>query len=479
MSRRLVVVGDALLDVDLEGRAGRLSPDAPVPVLDDLQERPRPGGAALAAALAADDGTDVVLVTPLADDDGARTLRACLGDRVEVVALPTTASTPVKRRVRSGGQSVVRLDSGDARAPVEGLTDAAEDALRGADTVLVSDYGRGTTSSPAVRRRLEALARSTPVVWDPHPRGAAPVAGTLLVTPNATEAAEFAARSGFRVASTQTGVAAHNANAAHLVRTWRTQAVAVTIGGQGALLSYGHGAPMVLPAPPVHCPDPCGAGDRFAATVASRFLHGAVISEAVQAAVDSASMFVAAGGAAALRFGPRPGEGGGPGGDASSSSDPTSPAHAVAVAERVHTRQGTVVATGGCFDLLHAGHVASLRAARRLGDCLVVCLNSDASVARLKGPSRPLVPAEDRARVLTALEFVDAVLVFDEDTPIEAIRRLRPDIWAKGGDYAAGDLPETPVLQEWGGQAVVLPYLPGRSTTRLVESATTAGGHDR
>jgi D-beta-D-heptose 7-phosphate kinase / D-beta-D-heptose 1-phosphate adenosyltransferase len=213
--------------------------------------------------------------------------------------------------------------------------------------------------------------------------------------------------------------------------------------------------------------------------VASRFLHGAVISEAVQAAVDSASMFVAAGGAAALRFGPRPGEGDGPGGDASSPPDPTSPAHAVAVAERVRTRQGTVVATGGCFDLLHAGHVASLRAARRLGDCLVVCLNSDASVARLKGPSRPLVPAEDRARVLTALEFVDAVLVFDEDTPIEAIRRLRPDIWAKGGDYAAGDLPETPVLQEWGGQAVVLPYMPGRSTTRLVESATTAGGHDR
>ncbi len=133
---------------------------------------------------------------------------------------------------------------------------------------------------------------------------------------------------------------------------------------------------------------------------------------------------------------------------------------------------GTVVATGGCFDLLHAGHVATLRAARRLGDCLVVCLNSDASVRRLKGPSRPLVPAADRARVLEALECVDAVLVFDEDTPAEALRRIRPHLWAKGGDYAGQDVPEAAVLAEWDGQAVVLPYLQGRSTTRLV---TTAG----
>ena len=140
-----------------------------------------------------------------------------------------------------------------------------------------------------------------------------------------------------------------------------------------------------------------------------------------------------------------------------------------------------VVATGGCFDLLHAGHVATLRAARRLGDCLVVCLNSDASVRRLKGPSRPLVPAADRVRVLEALECVDAVVVFDEDTPTEVLSRIRPDIWAKGGDYAGTDVPEAAVLQTWGGQAVVLPYLQGRSTTQLVHTATAraALGADR
>jgi D-beta-D-heptose 7-phosphate kinase/D-beta-D-heptose 1-phosphate adenosyltransferase len=138
------------------------------------------------------------------------------------------------------------------------------------------------------------------------------------------------------------------------------------------------------------------------------------------------------------------------------------------VIARVRAAGGTVVATGGCFDLLHPGHVATLRAARGLGDCLVVCINSDDSVRRLKGPSRPLNSAEDRARVLEALEFVDAVVVFDEDTPAEILDRLRPDVWAKGGDYAGADLPETAVLRRWGGQAVVLPYLDGHSTTAMV-----------
>jgi rfaE bifunctional protein nucleotidyltransferase chain/domain len=128
-----------------------------------------------------------------------------------------------------------------------------------------------------------------------------------------------------------------------------------------------------------------------------------------------------------------------------------------------------VVATGGCFDILHAGHVSCLEAARSLGDALVVLLNSDASVRRLKGPSRPLLTAADRARVLEALEFVDAVVVFDEDTPAEVLDRLRPDVWAKGGDYAGASLPEAAVLRRWGGQAVVLPYLDGHSTTALVE----------
>jgi rfaE bifunctional protein nucleotidyltransferase chain/domain len=149
------------------------------------------------------------------------------------------------------------------------------------------------------------------------------------------------------------------------------------------------------------------------------------------------------------------------------------PGDPVELARRVRAAGGTVVATGGCFDLVHAGHVSLLRAARSLGDCLIVCLNSDASVRRLKGPSRPLVDQHDRRAVLLGLGSVDAVAVFDEDTPERVLGALRPDIFAKGGDYAVSDLPEARVLSQWGGQAVVLPYLEGRSTTRLVQEVNT------
>jgi len=204
--------------------------------------------------------------------------------------------------------------------------------------------------------------------------------------------------------------------------------------------------------------DPCGAGDSFAAAAALQLADGAVTGEAVAAAVAAASAFVAGGGASAW--------------DAGTVDSPNIAvdvrSDAEALIARVRAAGGTVVATGGCFDLLHPGHVATLRAARGLGDCLVVCINSDESVRRLKGPSRPLVTAPDRARVLEALEFVDAVVVFDENTPAEVLDRLRPDVWAKGGDYAGADLPEAAVLRRWGGQAVVLPYLDGHSTTALV-----------
>ncbi|MFL6127819.1 MAG: D-glycero-beta-D-manno-heptose 1-phosphate adenylyltransferase, partial [Mycobacteriales bacterium] len=203
------------------------------------------------------------------------------------------------------------------------------------------------------------------------------------------------------------------------------------------------------------------------AAVAARLAAGGLPSEAVTAGVAAASAYVGAGGPAALP--PLPG----PGADPASGVDE--------VVRHTRAAGGTVVATGGCFDLLHAGHVATLEAARRLGDCLVVCVNSDDSVRRLKGPSRPLVPVRDRVRVLAALGSVDAVTVFDEDTPLAVLDRIRPDVWVKGGDYTASALPETELLAGWGGQVVVVPYLEGRSTSRLVEMATgsTGGmGHD-
>jgi rfaE bifunctional protein nucleotidyltransferase chain/domain/rfaE bifunctional protein kinase chain/domain len=456
MSRRrgsapLVVVGDALLDVDLVGSSTRLAPDAPVPVIDDVETRERPGGAALAAVIAAAaSDREVVLVTPLASDDGAARLAALLDGRVTLLPVPAAGATAVKQRVRIGDHAVARLDSGDPSARPGALPAVAADAIRQAGAVLVADYGRGTTTADDVRTALAAASGT--VVWDPHPRGADPVPSARLVTPNGSEAARVAATVG--VTAEGDGLAAVGARAEALIRHWGVGAVAVTLGARGALLSYGEGAPLVVPAVPVSG-DPCGAGDAFAAAAAVALAEGAVTGEAVSAAVAAASAFVARGGASAW------------------DAEPVVPAPrgigAEAVLARVRSAGGTVVATGGCFDLLHAGHVATLRAARGLGDCLVVCINSDESVRRLKGPSRPLVPAADRARVLEALEFVDAVVVFDEDTPTEVLDRLRPDVWAKGGDYAGADLPEAAVLRRWGGQAVVLPYLDGHSTTALVE----------
>jgi rfaE bifunctional protein nucleotidyltransferase chain/domain len=251
--------------------------------------------------------------------------------------------------------------------------------------------------------------------------------------------------------------------AERLVRQWSVRAVAVTLGDRGALLCTRDGAPTMLPARPVHAEDTCGAGDMLAVATAGSLAAGRLPTEAVRDAVAAATDFVEQGGASGLS-GPR---------------RPVRPrGRADEVVARVRARGGTVVAAGGCFDLLHPGHVRTLQAARSLGDCLVVCLNSDESVRRLKGPGRPVVDAAGRAAVLLGLECVDAVAVFDEDDPVQVLRRLRPDLWVKGADYDGSSLPESAVLCEWGGRAVVVPYVPGWSTTALTRAAAgvRAGG---
>lgn len=461
--RPLVVVGDALLDVDVVGTVERITPDAPALVVGGAEERPRPGGAALAAVLAARRTDAVVLIAPLAEDDAADRLRALLAEaapNLRVIGLPWAGATPVKQRVRSGGQTLLRIDSGDRTGPIGPIPAEVRQVLGGAGAVLVSDYGRGATSDDRLRDLLEATARRVPVVWDPHPRGAPPVAGVALATPNQAEARAM----GPVLDGEAEALDAAARCAGRLVRRWEARAVTVTLGERGALLSFGDaGAPLLVPAPEVAAGDTCGAGDSFASAAAVALLEGGLPSEAVAAGVAAAAAFVEAGGAAGFV-------------DAGEAA-PASPTDAVTLAERVRADGGRVVATGGCFDLLHAGHVATLRAARRLGDCLIVCLNSDTSVRRLKGSTRPVVTEQDRARVLEALECVDGVAIFGEDSPEEVLRLIRPDVWVKGGDYAGARLPEADVLEEWGGRAVVLPYLDGRSTTSMVRAAADGLTH--
>jgi rfaE bifunctional protein nucleotidyltransferase chain/domain len=247
--------------------------------------------------------------------------------------------------------------------------------------------------------------------------------------------------------------------AADLRTRWESRAVVVTLDRDGALLETGLGPPLAVPVDAA-TGDVCGAGDAFAVGLTKAFARHQVTSEAVVSAVESARRFVDQGGAAAF-------------GDVSASRTGAGMVISADGVSSETSRGGPdrVVAAGGCFDVLHIGHVQLLEHARRLGDRLVVLLNSDASVRALKGPPRPIVPAIERAEVLRALACVDEVRIFDERTTDAALRVLRPDVFVKGGDYGHGPIAEQAVLDEWGGQAVVVPYVAGRSTTELLQEA--------
>lgn len=459
----LVIVGDSLLDVDVEGSATRLSPEAPVPVVDAERLVQRPGGAGLAALLAARTETGVVLVTGVAEDDAGDQLRSLLvAAGVRVLELPTTGTTVTKTRIRAHGQSICRLDRGDA-APVSApLPGQVLNALAEARAICVADYGGGITSLPEIRRALEGATSRIPVVWDPHPRGAPPVPGCALVTPNQQEARHFCPDR------------KHGDVGETLRRRWDAAAVCITRGARGARVYglYEGVRHVAVPSSAVAGAAPadvCGAGDRFAVAAATALGAGADPAAAVVAAVADAARFVTAGGAAAV-------------------STPVLATGALSV--RVHghdpvdvdvdaltarlRRDGrTVVATGGCFDLLHTGHVRLLRQARDLGDALIVLVNSDDSVRALKGAGRPVMRDVDRARILGALACVDAVAIFDGPTPERSLETLCPDIWVKGGDYAADELPEAGIVRQHGGEVVILPTVAGYSSSRLIAAAAS------
>ncbi|MEE2523541.1 PfkB family carbohydrate kinase [Pseudarthrobacter sp. J75] len=447
---RIVVVGDVLLDVDVQGEATRLCPDAPVPVVDVARTRRRAGGAGLVARMLVEDGHAVTLVTVMSDDDSRLPLERALAG-VRVVAGPSGARTPVKTRVQAGQQAVVRVDEGCEPAPVPAVTPAMLAAIRQAGAIVVADYGRGLARNGELRELLAELADDVPIVWDPHPAGAEPVAGVAVVTPNLAEARKFAGTAG---ATASTGHAGELAS--ELLRQWSSRAVLVTMGAQGAtLVSRRNPEPLVLPAPRTAVSDPCGAGDRLAASLAVRLLEGHSVPDAAVLAVHDAAEFLGRGGVGSLQDRPAAVE---------------HPSEAAALAAAVRADGGVVVATGGCFDLLHAGHVRALAAARAMGDCLVVCLNSDASVRRLKGEQRPIMNQQDRLELLLALECVDAVEIFDEDTPEKCLAGFRPDVWVKGGDYDGERLPEAALVESWGGRCETVPYHPARSTTGLADA---------
>lgn len=282
---RIAVIGDLLLDIDLWGPSSRPAPDGGMPIVDVTRRALRAGGAGLVATLLQRDGHEVRLITALGSDSSADRLRE-LTASLEVVAAPSLAPTPVKTRLRAGDRSVARIDVGCSAAPPPAVTAQQLEALRGADAVVVSDYGRGMTADAGIRHALARVVDEVPTVWDPHPRGSEPVPGVTVATPNRSEATGFAGTDAVRLAAQQ------------LLDAWHPRTLVITLGTDGVLL---HGeASRVLPAERVDAPDGCGAGDRFASRLASALAEGRAIEPAVRDAMDATAAFLAAGGVSAL-----------------------------------------------------------------------------------------------------------------------------------------------------------------------------------
>jgi len=469
----VVVIGDVILDRDVVGSSDRVSPDMGAPVLDVAAVSQTPGGAGLTALLCVTPSTRVTLVAPVATDPPGRALAAALRRRVRLIPLGHEGGTRVKARLFARDRAMLRLDTGGpgTRTTLKsGISGIVRAVLADADIVLVSDYGAGMTRDPMIRALLTEITGETMVVWDPHPRGGAVVPGVSVVTPNLAEARGVA-----RCLSpvlVEPGRNETSALGSLLREHWSVDAVCLTTGADGVTVVTGSGATDVRP-PATEVGDPCGAGDRFAASLALELLAGADVVTAARHAVDDAAAWVGGVGAGFRHsYGDDgPVDLGGP--DLTAAGTRAMGTSSVAqVAADVRARGGTLVATGGVFDVLHAGHVGYLGAARALGDALVVLVNSDASVRRRKGPGRPVNGVADRCAVLSALAAVDAVAVFEQDDPRTALAQLRPDLWVKGGDYDVESMPETPDVRAWGGQVLALPLLAGRSSTRTLQRLT-------
>lgn len=462
----VLVVGDAILDAWVSGECHRLCREAPAPVLDVVGERYAPGGAANTAVNLAALGADVRLVAAVGDDregtlllDG---LRSAGVDVTDVVAVPGRATT-TKRRLVADGQLLARVDAVDDRPLPSTVTRRLRDAVRPADAVLVCDYGLGLLGAD-VTAALRRVRPDCPlVVVDAHDVARWAELRPDLVTPNVDEAARALGGDlpDDRIDTLRT-------RADDLRRVTGAPCVVVTLDREGSVLLTRDQPVHRTWADPVPDRQASGAGDTFVAAVCVARAAGLPLTTAVELAQAAADVVVHQGGTTvcttellAERLG-----------RFRSAAEPADRVAGHVAAHRLAGRR--IVFTNGCFDVLHPGHVAYLNQAKALGDVLVVGVNSDASVRSLKGPDRPVNSADDRAAVLAALSCVDHVVVFDGPDAIPLVDLLRPDVYAKGGDYTPDLLPETAAVRRHGGEVCILDYLPDRSSTAVIERIRAA-----
>jgi D-beta-D-heptose 7-phosphate kinase/D-beta-D-heptose 1-phosphate adenosyltransferase len=463
---RVLVLGDSILDEYLTGHCGRLSPEAPVPVLHVANTRQVLGGAANTAANVVSLGGHATLVTLIGDDEGAATLRRCAAQAgVELVALSTQAPTLRKTRVVGHQQQIVRLDYEDVR-PLSAesrdeLIRLVDNALADIDVLVISDYAKGLISPPLAQAVIrKARSAGVPVIVDPRPQNRDSYFGCDYITPNWREARALL---GLPDAAPSEGEVDSVAMA--LASRLDTNVV-LTLGAGGMSFCSRDGAERFsLPTLAREVFDVSGAGDTVVATLALGLGAGAPHEAALDLANRAASVVVAKFGTATVS-----------GEEILKDTDALRlvPRRALAqLSATLRAKGRKIVTINGSFDLLHSGHLHILSEAKRQGDVLVVGLNSDASVRGYKGPGRPIVPEQQRAEMLLALRIVDYVHIFPEADPIAFLREMRPDVHVNGSEYGE-DCIESETVRRDGGTVHIVQRLPNLSTSGLLKTVASA-----
>jgi D-beta-D-heptose 7-phosphate kinase/D-beta-D-heptose 1-phosphate adenosyltransferase len=467
--KTILVIGDLMLDRYLIGNVNRISPEAPVPVVLLKQSEDRAGGAANVAANISGLGLHAEIIGCIGIDITGEILKKIITDSgIRTHNLITSQSRPTvsKTRVMSGNQQIVRIDDESAAAFNEDenklLLNSVSRALETKPAIVIlSDYAKGVLSDATCRIIIEHCKRlNIPVIADPKGRDYSKYKGATTLTPNKKEAAE--------ACSVDINETTALLKAAELLKNHLDlDFLAITRGDEGISL-IDNKQIQHIPATAKKVFDVSGAGDTVIATLAAGLVHGLNPHDALQLANIAAGIVVGKVGTVPVTHAELLkaliSEGG-----QSQTDKICDRVQLAALVSRWKTNQQRIVFTNGCFDLLHAGHVTYLEAAKKTGDKLILGLNTDRSVSALKGPSRPVVHEGDRARVLAALASVDAVILFDEDTPLQLIDAIRPDVIVKGDDYTEEQVVGGTEVKSWGGSVKLIPLVQGRSTSNIIK----------
>jgi len=455
------IVGDLMLDEYVVGDFNRISPEAPEPIMDERERAYIPGGAANVAVNAKALGAEPRLHGVVGDDPEGRILLDRLaGSGIDCTGVTTVPGRPTTRKTRliARGSQVYRIDretcvpveSGLVKEFVGRIGDSPPDV-----PAVVSDYAKGVVTPDLVRGVIGTGKRT---LIDPKTTDFGVYAGAFLVTPNFNEFFRAAGAGGMSVDRLESAGRA-------VMEQYGIKNLLVTHGAEGMFLMQENQPLVHIHARAREVFDVTGAGDTVIATVSCGVAAGASLEDACTVANIAAGIVVGKHRTATAT----PGEildyafG-------ASSSEKIVDRETIAVrAAELKRAKRRIVFTNGCFDLLHMGHITYLNDARRLGDALVVGLNTDASVRRLKGGDRPIIPEQERSHVLAALECVDYVVPFDEDTPIELIKTVRPDVLVKGADYTVEEVVGHDVVQSWGGAVHLIPVVESLSTSAIIE----------